>query len=160
MGTANDPDQKIRNSMDLHIRGRLKKLRVDFFNRKVNCEFNRLNFPLVSKRKNLPLDDDLYDALYILIGEKSLHYWPKKGDKRLRQRVYRKLQSDIYVVKEIHDPTVGQPKKRMVEKATNCNVVEKSSVSQLVDRAYYHRPPQLTSREKANDEFINASRVV
>ena len=24
MGTANDPDQKIRNSMDLHIRGRLK----------------------------------------------------------------------------------------------------------------------------------------
>ena len=74
MGTANDPDQKIRNSMDLHIRGRLKKLRVDFFNRKVNCEFNRLNFPLVSKRKNLPLDDDLYDALYILIGEKSLHY--------------------------------------------------------------------------------------
>ena len=150
MGTANDPDQKIRNSMDLHIRGRLKKLRVDFFNRKVNCEFNRLNSPLASKR--LPLDDDLYDALYILIGEKSLHYWPKKGDKRLRQRVYRKLQSDIYVVKEIHDPTVGQPKKRMVEKATNCNVVEKSSVSQLVDRAYYHRPP--------NDEFINASRVV
>ena len=24
MGTANDPDQKIRNSTDLHIRGRLK----------------------------------------------------------------------------------------------------------------------------------------
>ena len=84
------------------------------------------------------MDDDVYDALYsILTGEKSLHDWPKKGDKGLRQRVYRKLKSDIYAVKEIHDPTVGQPKKRIVEKATNCIVVKKSDVSQLVDSAYY-----------------------
>lgn len=84
------------------------------------------------------MDDDVYDALYsILTGEKSLHDWPKKGDKGLRQRVYRKLKSDIYAVKEIHDPTVGKPKKRIVEKATNCIVVKKSDVSQLVDSAYY-----------------------
>ena len=40
-------------------------------------------------------------------------------------------------MKEIHDPTVGQPKKRMVENANNCIVVKKSGVSQLVDSAYY-----------------------
>ena len=38
---------------------------------------------------------------------------------------------------EIHDPTVVQPKKRIVEKASNCDVVKKSEVSQLVDGAYY-----------------------
>ena len=61
--------------MDLHIRGRLKKLRVNFFNRKINCEFNRLTFPLTSKQlENLPLNDDFYDALYsILTREKLLH---------------------------------------------------------------------------------------
>ena len=65
----------------------------------------------------MPLDDDVYDPLYsILTGDKSLHDWPKKGDKGFRQRVYRKLKSDIYAVKEIHDPTVGQPKKGIVEK--------------------------------------------
>ena len=58
---------------------------------------------------------------------------------RLRQQVYRKLQSDIYAVKEIHDPTVGQPKKRIVEKATSCIVVKKSDVSQGVDSAYYEK---------------------
>ena len=72
-----------------------------------------------------------------LTGEKSLRDWPKKGDKGLRQRVYRKLRSEIYAVKEIYDPTVGQPKKRIVEKANNCIVVKKSDVSQLVDSAYY-----------------------
>ena len=51
--------------------------------------------------------------------------------------MYRKLKSDIYTVKEIHDPTVGQPKKRTVDKAYNCIVVKKSKVSQLVDSAYY-----------------------
>ena len=40
-------------------------------------------------------------------------------------------------MKEIYDPTVGQPKKRIVEKANNCIVVKKSDVSQLVDSAYY-----------------------
>ena len=83
------------------------------------------------------MDDDVYDALYsILTGEKSLQDWPKQGDKGLRQRVYRKLRSDIYAVKEIHDPTVGELKKRIVEKATNCIVLKKSEVSQVVDRAY------------------------
>ena len=85
------------------------------------------------------MDDDVYDALYsILTKKKSLRDWPKKGDKGLRQRVYRKLQSDNYAVKEIHDPTVGQTKKRIVEKATNCIVLKKIGyVSQLVDSAYY-----------------------
>ena len=69
-------------------------------------------------RKNLPLDDDVYDALYsILTGEKSLQDWPKQGDKGLRQRVYRKLRSDIYAVKEIHDPIVGELKKTNSRKA-------------------------------------------
>ena len=58
----------------------------------------------------------------------------RKVDKGLRQRVYRKLKSDIYVVKEIHNPTVGQPKKQVVEKATNCIVVKKSEVSQMTKR--------------------------
>ena len=40
-------------------------------------------------------------------------------------------------MKEIYDPTVGQPKKRIVEKVTNCIVVKKSDVSQLLDSAYY-----------------------
>ena len=40
-------------------------------------------------------------------------------------------------MKEIHDSTVGQPKKRIVEKATSCIVVKKFDVSQLVDSAYY-----------------------
>ena len=83
------------------------------------------------------MDDDVYDALHsILTGEKSLYDWAKKGDKGLRQQVYRKLKSDIYSVKEIHDPTVGKPKKRIVEKATNCIVTKKADVSQLVDIAY------------------------
>ena len=51
--------------------------------------------------------------------------------------MYRKLKSDIYTLKGIHDPTVGQPKKRIVEKAYNCIVVKTSEVSQLVDSAYY-----------------------
>lgn len=93
------------------------------------------------------MDDDVYDALYsILTGEKSLHDWPKKGDKGLRQRVYRKLKSDIYAVKEIQDPTVGKPKKRIVEKATNCIVVKKSDVSQLVDSAYYETKGEGTKK--------------
>ena len=40
-------------------------------------------------------------------------------------------------MKEIYDPTVGQPKKRIVEKVTNCIVVKKWDVSQLLDSAYY-----------------------
>ena len=39
-------------------------------------------------------------------------------------------------MKEIHDPIVGELKKRIVEKATNCIVLKKSEVSQVVDRAY------------------------
>lgn len=85
----------------------------------------------------MPLDDDVYDALYsILSGAKSLNDWAKKGDKGLRQRVYRKLKSGIYAYQEIHDPLVGKMNKRIVEKATNCIVVKKSEVSQLVDCAY------------------------
>ena len=72
-------------------------------------------------------------------GEKSLHDWPKKGDKGLKQRVYRKLKSDIYDLKEIHNPIVGQPKKLTVKKASNCILVKKSEVSQLVDSLYYER---------------------
>ena len=40
-------------------------------------------------------------------------------------------------MKEIHDPTAGEPKKRIVEKASNCILVKKSEFSQLVDSAYY-----------------------
>ena len=78
------------------------------------------------------MDDDVYDAP----GEKSLQDWPKQGDKGLRQRVYRKLRSHIYAVKEIHNPIVGELQKRIVEKLTNCIVLTKSEVSQVVDRAY------------------------
>ena len=39
-------------------------------------------------------------------------------------------------MKEIHDPIVGELKKRIVEKATNCIVLKKSEVSLVVDRAY------------------------
>ena len=39
-------------------------------------------------------------------------------------------------MKEIHDPIVGELKKRLVEKPTNCIVLKKSKVSQIVDRAY------------------------
>ena len=84
------------------------------------------------------MDDDVYDALFsILSGEKSLLDWPKKGDQGLRQRVYRKLRSDIYDLKEVHDPIVGQKKKRIVEKKNNCIVLKKSEVSQLVNSAYH-----------------------
>ena len=80
----------------------------------------------------------MYDALFsILSGEKSLLDWPKKGDQGIRQRVYRKLRSDIYDLKQVHDPIVGQKKKRIVEKKNNCIVVKKSEVSQLVNSAYH-----------------------
>ena len=80
----------------------------------------------------------MYDALFsILSGEKSLLDWPKKGDQGLRQRVYRTLRSDIHDLKEVHDPIVGQQKKRMVEKKNNCFVVKRSEVSQLVNSAYH-----------------------
>ena len=59
----------------------------------------------------------IYIYIYIYILSPFLD-WPKKGDEGLRQRVHRKLQNDIYAVKEIHDPTVGQPKKQIVEKVT------------------------------------------
>ncbi|PFX28294.1 hypothetical protein AWC38_SpisGene7008 [Stylophora pistillata] len=49
-----------------------------------------LEYACPLQRKNLPLDNDVYDALYsILTGEKSLQDWPKQGDRGLRQRVYR-----------------------------------------------------------------------
>ena len=51
--------------------------------------------------------------------------------------MYRKLKSDIYAVKEIHDPTVRQPKERIVEKASNCIVVKKSEVSLVVVSRIY-----------------------
>ena len=73
----------------------------------------------------------------LLSGEKALLDWPKKGDQGLRQQVYRKLRSDIYDLKEVHDPIVGQKKKRIVEKKNNCIVVKKSEVSQLVNSAYH-----------------------
>ena len=57
-------------------------------------------------------------CVYIIVGNVPFLDWPKKGDEGLRQRVHRKLQNDIYAVKEIHDPTVGQPKKQIVEKVT------------------------------------------
>ena len=57
----------------------------------------------------------IYIYIYIYILSPFLD-WPKKGDEGLRQRVHRKLQNDIYAVKEIHDPAVGQPKKQIVER--------------------------------------------
>ena len=73
----------------------------------------------------------------IYIWREITSRWPKKGDQGLRQRVYRKLRSDIYDLKEVHDPIVGQKKKRIVEKKNNCIVVKKSEVSQLVNSAYH-----------------------
>ena len=74
---------------------------------------------------------------YIICGEKSLLDWPENGDQGLRQRVYRKLRSDIYDLKEVHDPIVAHQKKRIVEKKNNCIVVKKSEVSQLVNSVYH-----------------------
>ena len=49
-------------------------------------------------------------------------------------------------MKEIHDPTVGQPKKQIVEKVTYCIMVKKSDVSQLVDSAYYETKSEGTKK--------------
>ena len=44
------------------------------------------------QRKNVPIDDDVYDALLLVLsGAISLFQdWPKTDDPSLRQRVYRK----------------------------------------------------------------------
>ena len=42
-----------------------------------------------------------------------------------------------YDLKEVHDPIVGQKKKRIIEKKSNCIVVKMSEVSQLVNSAYH-----------------------
>ena len=83
------------------------------------------------------MDDDVYDALFSVLSEaKSLSDWPKNSDKGLRQRVYRKWKSNMYVLKEIHNPAAGKLERRIVERATNCIVIKKSEVAQLVDSAY------------------------
>ncbi|KAJ7373316.1 hypothetical protein OS493_012907 [Desmophyllum pertusum] len=79
------------------------------------------------QRKNVPLDDDVYDALFsVLSGTRSFKDWPNNSETNLRQKVYRKWKSDMYEVKEIHDPIVGCSTKRITYKKTDCIVVRKS----------------------------------
>lgn len=90
-----------------------------------------------SQRKNVPLDDDVYDALHsILSGERTFQDWPKKCDASLRQRVYKRWKSGVYELKDVHDPMVGSISKRIVEKESNSIVVKRSEVSKIVDCVY------------------------
>ena len=77
----------------------------------------------------MPLEDDEYEALFaILSGEKGIQDWPKNDKKALRQRVYRKLKSVQYQVREVHDPITAQTSKRIVHTATGNIVVKKSEL--------------------------------
>ena len=72
----------------------------------------------------------------VLSEAKSLSDWPKKGDKGLRQRVYRKWKSNMCVIKEIHNPMAGKLERKIVERETSCIEIKTSEVAQLVDSAY------------------------
>ena len=62
------------------------------------------------QRKNVPIDDDVYDALLLVLsGAISLFQdWPKTDDPSLRQRVYRKWKSGFYEIRDVHDPMAGK----------------------------------------------------
>ena len=71
---------------------------------------------LSPSEKNVPLDDDVYDALFsILSGTRTFTDWPKNSEGSLRQRVYRKWKTNWYEVKEIHDPIAGCLTKRITD---------------------------------------------
>ena len=92
---------------------------------------------LSPSEKNVPLDDDVYDALFsILSGTRTFTDWPKNSEGSLRQRVYRKWKTNLYEVKEIHDPIAGCLTKRIIYRPLNCMVARKSGIAQIVDRAY------------------------
>ena len=87
--------------------------------------------------KNVPLDGDVYDALFsILSGTRTFTDWPKNSEENLRQRVYRKWKANLYEVKEIHDPVAACLIKRIIYRPSNCMVARKSEITQIVDRAY------------------------
>ena len=89
------------------------------------------------QRKNVPIDDDVYDALLLVLsGAIRFQDWPKTDDPSLRQRVYRKWKSGFYEIRDVHDPMAGKICQRIVHKASNCIVVKKSEVSKIVDCAY------------------------
>jgi len=83
------------------------------------------------------MDETDYDALYsVLVGAKTFGDWPKTDDKELRQRIYRKWKSGLYDVREIHDPNVGGMTKRIIHKPSNCIVLRKSEVPEIIDGVY------------------------
>ena len=89
------------------------------------------------QRKNVPIDDDVYDALLLVLsGARRFQDWPKTDDPSLRQRAYRKWKSGFYEIRDVHDPMAGKICQRIVHKASNCIVVKNSEVSKIVDCAY------------------------
>ena len=88
-------------------------------------------------RRNLPLDDAEYGALFgILNGDKTFKDWPKNQHSSLRQRVYKKWKSGQYEIKEVHDPMARNAAQRIVHTDTGSIVIKKSDLSSIV-HSYY-----------------------
>ena len=68
----------------------------------------------------------------ILSGTRTFTDWPKNSE----GSVYRKWKTNLYEVKEIHDPIAGCLTKRIIYRPSNCMVARKSEIAQIVDRAY------------------------
>ncbi|XP_032229374.1 uncharacterized protein LOC116612872 [Nematostella vectensis] len=90
--------------------------------------------------RNVPLNEDEYDALFSLLSvEASLKDWPKTENKALRQRVYRKLKSNKFELREVHDPMTAIKVQRIVHTGTGCIVAKKSELPKIVDKFYKER---------------------
>ncbi|EDO42390.1 predicted protein [Nematostella vectensis] len=76
-----------------------------------------------------------YDTLYSLLsGEASWEDWPKTENKALWQRVYRKLKSNKFELREVLDPMTARKVQRIVHTGIGCIVAKKSELPKIVDK--------------------------
>ena len=99
----------------------------------ISYKFNILKV----KRRNLPLDDAEYGALYgILNGDKTFKDKPNNQDSSLRQRVYKKWKSGQYEMKEFHGPMAGNTLQHILHTNTGSIVIKK--IRTFVSRSCYY----------------------
>ena len=61
------------------------------------------------------LSDEQYNALFeVLTGAFVFKDWPKHERHHLRQSVYRKYKLKKFAAEDVHDPTIGKPRQRII----------------------------------------------
>ncbi|EDO30418.1 predicted protein [Nematostella vectensis] len=102
-------------------------------------KFALQSFSASSSQEMCPLTKE-YDTLYSLLsGEASWKDWPKTENKALWQRVYRKLKSNKFELREVLDPMTARKVQRIVHTGIGCIVAKKSELPKIVDKFYKER---------------------